>query len=61
MVVFDMNIDHWCKLDECLLIAETDEIYKKYADQLVQSGWAYIAFDTPEGIDERIAELLAQS
>ena len=31
MVVFDMNIDHWCKIDECLLIAETDEIYKKYA------------------------------
>ena len=26
-----MNIDHWCKIDECLVIAETDEIYKKYA------------------------------
>ncbi|MDX1371877.1 MAG: hypothetical protein R3321_05370 [Nitrososphaeraceae archaeon] len=26
-----MNIDHWCKIDEGLVIAETDEIYKKYA------------------------------
>src|SRR5918995_4416738 len=26
-----MNILQWCNIDECLLIAETDEIYKKYA------------------------------
>ncbi len=32
--------------------SERKEIYKKYADQLVESGWAYIAFDTPEEIDE---------
>lgn len=32
--------------------SERKDIYKKYADQLVQSGWAYIAFDTAEEIDE---------
>jgi hypothetical protein len=26
-----MNILRWCNIDECLLIAETDEVYKKYA------------------------------
>ena len=26
-----MNILQWCNIDECLLIAETDEVYKKYA------------------------------
>jgi hypothetical protein len=26
-----MNILQWCNIDECLLIAENDEIYKKYA------------------------------
>ena len=31
--------------------SERRELYKKYADQLVESGWAYIAFDTPEEID----------
>lgn len=31
--------------------SERKAIYKKYADQLVESGWAYIAFDTPEEID----------
>ncbi len=31
--------------------SERKEIYKKYADQLVESGWAYIAFDTPEEIE----------
>lgn len=27
------------------------ELYKKYADQLVESGWAYYAFDTPEEVE----------
>jgi len=31
--------------------SERKEIYKKYADQLVDSGSAYIAFDTPGEID----------
>ncbi len=31
--------------------SERKELYKKYADQLVESGWAYFAFDTPEEID----------
>src|SRR5919107_1009259 len=26
-----MNLSQWCNIDECLLIAENDEIYKKYA------------------------------
>jgi glutamyl-tRNA synthetase len=32
--------------------SERKELYKKYADQLVESGWAYFAFDTPEEIEE---------
>ena len=31
--------------------SERKELYKKYADQLVEAGWAYIAFDTPEEIE----------
>lgn len=27
-------------------------IYKQYADELIQSGWAYYAFDTPEKLDD---------
>jgi glutamyl-tRNA synthetase len=30
--------------------SERKGLYKKYADQLVESGWAYLAFDTPEEI-----------
>ena len=31
--------------------SERKALYKQYADQLVESAWAYIAFDTPEEID----------
>ncbi len=31
--------------------SERKVLYKKYADLLVESGWAYIAFDTPEEMD----------
>jgi len=31
--------------------SERKELYKKYADQLIESGWAYYAFDTPEEIE----------
>jgi len=31
--------------------SERREIYKKYADQLVETGWAYYAFDTPGELD----------
>ncbi len=31
--------------------SERKALYKGYADQLVKSGWAYIAFDTPGEID----------
>lgn len=31
--------------------SERKELYRKYADLLVESGWAYIAFDTPEEIE----------
>ena len=27
--------------------SDRKEIYKQYADKLIQSGWAYYAFDTP--------------
>ncbi len=32
--------------------SDRKEIYKQYADKLIQSGWAYYAFDTPEKLDE---------
>ncbi|PIF03323.1 MAG: glutamate--tRNA ligase [Draconibacterium sp.] len=31
--------------------SERKKLYRQYADQLVENGWAYIAFDTPEEID----------
>jgi glutamyl-tRNA synthetase len=32
--------------------SERKHLYRKYADQLVESGWAYLAFDTPEEIEQ---------
>jgi glutamyl-tRNA synthetase len=31
--------------------SERKPLYKQYADQLIHSGWAYYAFDTPESLD----------
>jgi glutamyl-tRNA synthetase len=31
--------------------SERKDIYKPYADELIRSGWAYYAFDTPEELD----------
>ncbi|REH56333.1 glutamyl-tRNA synthetase [Tenacibaculum gallaicum] len=31
--------------------SERKNLYKKYADQLIESGWAYYAFDTAEELD----------
>lgn len=31
--------------------SERKELYKKYADELLEKGWAYIAFDTAEELD----------
>ena len=31
--------------------SERKETYKKYAEQLIETGWAYYAFDTPEALD----------
>lgn len=32
--------------------SERKELYKQYADQLIENGWAYYAFDTAEELDE---------
>lgn len=32
--------------------SERKALYKQYADQLIQSGWAYYAFDTAESLDQ---------
>jgi len=32
--------------------SERKDLYRKYADQLVESGWAYFAFDTTEEIEQ---------
>ncbi len=32
--------------------SERKEIYKQYADQLIENGWAYYAFDSTEKLDE---------
>lgn len=37
--------------------SERRDIYKKYVQQLLQSGKAYIAFDTPEELDAKRAEI----
>ncbi len=37
--------------------SERREIYKKYVDQLLDSGKAYIAFDTPEELDAKRNEI----
>lgn len=33
--------------------SERMDIYKQYAMQLIETGWAYYAFDTPEELDQR--------
>jgi len=37
--------------------SERKDIYKKFADQLVAEGKAYLAFDTPEELEEKRAEI----
>ena len=32
--------------------SERKDLYNQYADQLINSGWAYYAFDTPEALDD---------
>lgn len=39
--------------------SERKELYRQYADQLVESGHAYYAFDTPEELDEMRKKLEA--
>lgn len=36
--------------------SERKAMYKPYAEQLVENGWAYYAFDTPEALDAKRAE-----
>ena len=33
--------------------SERKPMYKQYADYLIENGWAYYAFDTPEALDAR--------
>ena len=33
--------------------SERKEVYKKYADQLIEEGWAYYAFDSSEELEEK--------
>lgn len=37
--------------------SERREIYKKYVDQLLDNGYAYIAFDTPDELDAKRQEI----
>ncbi len=37
--------------------SERREIYKKYVEVLLENGKAYIAFDTPEELDAKRAEI----
>ena len=37
--------------------SERRDIYKKYVDQLLDAGCAYIAFDTPEELDAKRKEI----
>ena len=36
--------------------SERKDVYFKYADQLIESGWAYYAFDTPEELEGKRQE-----
>jgi len=36
--------------------SERMDIYKKYADELIEKGWAYYAFDTPEELEMKRKE-----
>jgi len=40
--------------------SERMHIYKKYADELIEKGWAYYAFDTPETLDAKRKEAEAE-
>lgn len=40
--------------------SERKHLYKQYADQLIDAGWAYYAFDTNEALDAQRKELEAQ-
>ncbi|MFN3756392.1 MAG: glutamate--tRNA ligase [Flavobacterium sp.] len=40
--------------------SERKPIYQKYAQQLIDSGWAYYAFDTPESLDQHRKDHEAQ-
>jgi glutamyl-tRNA synthetase len=40
--------------------SERKHLYKQYADQLINSGWAYYAFDTQEALDAHRKQLEAE-
>ena len=40
--------------------SERKPMYKQYADYLIENGWAYYAFDTPEALDAKRKEAEAQ-
>ncbi|MCD4680413.1 MAG: glutamate--tRNA ligase [Bacteroidales bacterium] len=40
--------------------SERKEIYRKYAEQLIEAGYAYYAFDTPEELEEMRNRMKAQ-
>ncbi|MET0759010.1 MAG: glutamate--tRNA ligase [Flavobacterium sp.] len=40
--------------------SERKPLYKQYADQLINTGWAYYAFDTPEALDAERKQLEEQ-
>ena len=40
--------------------SERKPMYKQYAQQLIDNGWAYYAFDTPEALDAKRKEAEAQ-
>jgi len=41
--------------------SERSSIYRKYAEQLIDSGWAYYAFDTPEELEKLRADHEAEN
>jgi glutamyl-tRNA synthetase len=41
--------------------SERKALYRKYADQLIEKGWAYYAFDTPEELEKMRTQLATPS
>ncbi len=57
-IVIESNAEHSCApyRQSC-----RKEIYKQYVDKLIENGWAYYAFDTPDQIEQKRVDYTAEN